>query len=387
MPPSKTQRWLDLIAVLVGRRHPIPFEDLMDQVPGYRERWREGTPQGEAAARRMFERDKADLRRMGIPLEHRAPPGDPTGSAGYLIPRGEFYLPYLKLLPEPTSASTSPHQVGTVTVEESDMATAILALREVVTLPSFPFQREALSALRKLTFDLDPALEANHDPAGLAVLDRPGGADPSGALPVLLNGLYDRKRIRFTYRSMKTVAPPEVREADPWGLLFQWGSWYLLGRDPTRGDGEAGMRMFRVDRMAQAAPIRPAATAPEFQVPESFDIRDYAQRKAWELTDAGAEPMPGETVVRVVFQPPASHWAARNGWGTPVEGTAGEGSPEEGFAVREFQVAKLPPFLRWILSLGGDARVVSPPHAVTEMQQLLAKLRSRHTAPAARADE
>ena len=37
---TKLQRWLDLVAYLLGRRLPEPFEELMEKVPGYAERWR-----------------------------------------------------------------------------------------------------------------------------------------------------------------------------------------------------------------------------------------------------------------------------------------------------------------------------------------------------------
>jgi hypothetical protein len=42
MPPSitKTQRWLDLIAYLLGWRLPVSVEEIMEHVPAYAERWR-----------------------------------------------------------------------------------------------------------------------------------------------------------------------------------------------------------------------------------------------------------------------------------------------------------------------------------------------------------
>jgi proteasome accessory factor B len=71
MSTSKTQRWLDLLSVLVGRRFPVAVDEIMEQVPAYRDRWETGDPKARASVRRMFERDKDELRGMGIPLETR----------------------------------------------------------------------------------------------------------------------------------------------------------------------------------------------------------------------------------------------------------------------------------------------------------------------------
>jgi predicted DNA-binding transcriptional regulator YafY len=59
---TKLQRWLDLIAYLVGRRMPVVVEELMERVPAYAEKWRTDDPKKMATARRTFERDKDELR-------------------------------------------------------------------------------------------------------------------------------------------------------------------------------------------------------------------------------------------------------------------------------------------------------------------------------------
>ncbi len=370
MTPSKTQRWLDLLALLVGNRQPISIDQIMEQVPAYRVRWTEGSATERSSARRMFERDKDELRRLGIPIDTRRYRVDGLAeSEGYLILRGNFYLPYLELLREaeeeeiegrahssPTSGS--PHVVGRVSLLETDARAAILALREVLTLPSFPFEQDARSALRKLTFDLDPAL-ADPEDAGRGsgpvsrILDRPGGADPEGVLGVLLNALYDRYRVIFQYHSIgRDVVEP--REVEPWGLLFQWGSWYLAARD---AESAPEVRLFRVDRMAKARRAGSRGGGREFEVPENFDIRSYAGRNAWEMgTDATLER---DIVVR--FLPPASRLAARNGWGEQVKEEA------DGSVLRSFSVRRADPFLRWVLSMAGEAQVVSP----SEMRESL----------------
>ncbi|MBI4409617.1 MAG: hypothetical protein HY561_07900, partial [Gemmatimonadetes bacterium] len=174
---TKTQRFLDLIAYLVGRRLPVPVEEIMEHVPAYAERWREDET-ARATARRTFERDKDELRALGIPIETVAYTinyGRDTVE-GYRLARRDFYLPYLKLVtraapPAARPKPTGPTQVAEVELAEDDAGVALDALRRVAELPTFPLAREARSAFRKLAFDLDPARVAA---APVLFVDRPG---------------------------------------------------------------------------------------------------------------------------------------------------------------------------------------------------------------------
>jgi len=455
MAPSKAQRWLDLLALLVGNRFPISIDQVMEEVPAYRDKWAEDSKTARATARRMFERDKAELRRLGIPLETRRFRVDGLEEAdGYLIRRDDFYLPYLELIsgdapgrprPSPSGranevpkshASKVPNAIGRVTLPESDVRTAIQALREVVGLPGFPFTRDARSALRKLTFDLDPTLGVEAEPADrvtppVVILDRPGGADPEGVLGSLFDALYDRRRISFLYHSIGRDAV-ERREVEPWGLLFQWGAWYLAARDPQRDQGEPRVRLFRVDRMKEAQVPGASTTGPDFTVPDGFDIRAHAGRKAWELE--GTDEPAAEVLVR--FHPPAALLAERNGWGEPFPGAhAGDLDPEDpvpeppdpaeprskrdqprgltpgdpapkhpnpadpiaqhrdagssttnAAILRVFSVRRLDPFLRWILPMAGDVEVLSPPEAVRKLDEMAREIIARHRTPVAGGD-
>ena len=67
--PTKLQRQLDVIAYLVGRRLPVSVEELMEGIPAYAEKWTTDDATARDSVRRMFERDKDDLRAAGIPLK------------------------------------------------------------------------------------------------------------------------------------------------------------------------------------------------------------------------------------------------------------------------------------------------------------------------------
>lgn len=354
---TKTQRWLDLIAYLVGRHLPVSVEELMERIPAYAEKW--GTEEATArdTARRTFERDKDELKALGIPLEtvkYTINYGLEEAE-GYRIAKRDFYLPYLRLAAEATEVRSRPGAGGRpkeVELPRDAAATALDALRHVADLPAFPYAREARSALRKLAFDLGPAAGG---PAPVLFVDRPGAAQLVEALRALSEALLARKRVRFVYHGIRRGAATE-RDVAPYGLMFQRGNWYLVGHDA----GRDAVRVFRVGRMEAPEPNRKAPKSPDYAVPAGFRLADYLDREAWELGEENGEALRA----RVLFDFPASLWAARNGMGELIE-ELGDGS-----AVREFDVAQVNPFLRWLLGLRGEARLLEPPELSAELEAL-----------------
>jgi predicted DNA-binding transcriptional regulator YafY len=341
-PSTKLQRWLDLIAYLVGHRVPVTAEQIMEHVPAYAEKLATGEDRDFEAARRMFERDKTELKQAGIPLrtvEYHVDYGL-TQLQGYQINRRDFYLPYLKLLgserPDPGRRAGA----ATLEIQDDDASLALEALRRVADVPSFPLRDEARSAFRKLAFDIDP--DAFSDDPVVFFAQPPRTAELDGVLRRLSDALLERRRVAFTYHGI-TRGDTTEREVAPWGLLFQHSQWYLIGHDSLRD----GVRVFRASRMEGLRPAK--GDAPMYEIPPDFRLDDYIGRDAWELGEA-ASP---ETV-RVRFRFPASLWAARNRKGTFVS------RDEDGSEVREFIVHQPDAFLRWVLGQANEAKIVSP---------------------------
>jgi predicted DNA-binding transcriptional regulator YafY len=67
---------------------------------------------------------------------------------------------------------------------------------------------------------------------------------------------------------------------------------------------------------------------------------------------------------RVKFEFPLSLWAERNGFGEL------ESEDEQGNSIRKFEIRQVDPFLRWILSQRGEARIVEPPELVERVTDL-----------------
>jgi proteasome accessory factor B len=363
VPPriTKPQRWLDLIALLLGRRVPLTVEEIMERVPAYAASRTPGAKNAQHPARRMFERDKDELRALGIPIEttrYAINYGAETVE-GYRIEHGDFYLPYLRLLSDGSGSGSGSDAAparrpypGLKMVElapaEAELATE--ALRSVAALPAFPFADEARSALQKLSFDVDPDRFAA-DP--VLWVERPGARELLDRLRVLSDALLARKRVRFLYHGIHRGEETQ-REVAPYGLFYQ-RDWYLVGHAAARD----ALRVFRVARMEALEPNLKAPKQPDYEIPPDFHLRDHLDRSAWEL-GAEDDAVPAE----VRFRFPLSVSAARNGEGELVREEA------DGSAVRRFRVVQPNPFLRWILSLAGEAEILSPPGLARELEEM-----------------
>jgi proteasome accessory factor B len=322
----------------------------------------DGDEKARASVRRKFERDKDELRDFGIPIE-TVP--YTVGSiheelSGYRIRKKDFYLPYLRLLEEERGGEEGPASSPHLEIPRDQAAAAIRGLRTLANLPAFPLANAARSALRKITFDLDPQAFGDA-PVLFALPERTLRAREQ--LEALTDALMRRKGIAFTYHGI-TRDEDTQRRVHPWGLLFQHSHWYLAAWDPDR----EGERLFRVDRMEGVQVNRARPNTPDYEVPQRPVLEKYRKREAWEL----GEPDDAFTA-RARFRFPTSLWAERNGFGVMVE----EGDGEDGSALREFQVRQPNAFLRWILSLAGEADVESPPElkaGLREMAGEVAKL-------------
>jgi proteasome accessory factor B len=226
---SKLERLLNLTAVLLDTRRPLTAEELRERVEGY--------PPPGPAFHRAFERDKDDLRVLGIPLRvERAPATDPPLD-GYRIDPGDYYLPDPGLEPDELAAL----HLASLTVRLEGLG-----------------EREAL-------WKLGGVVGTGAEPAAHGVASLP--ADP--ALVPLFQAIVDRRQVRFGYRR-------EQRTVDPWRLDFHRGRWYLTGFDHLRGD-ERNFRLERIEgQVAQGGPIiMRAPPRPEHTGPVA----------AWELGD------------------------------------------------------------------------------------------------------
>jgi proteasome accessory factor B len=346
MKSPKLQRWIDLLAALLARRFPVTLEDLTREVPGY------GKGQAKEALRRMFERDKDELRAFGVRIETvPLPDGD---TVGYRLSARDFYLPYLSVMEE--GRPSRPRRVGkdgyralpTIVFEPDELAAVADAGARVRELGDPALVEHAESALRKLAMDLP--LDVGQPGVAQVAPGRPA-ADPH-VIETLDAALERRKRVSFDYRSMGTDETAR-RTVEPYGLFFLNQHWYLAGR-PV---GEAIVKNYRLSRMSGVEENGKKPGTHDFEIPASFRLQDHARsRQAWELGDGDAE----EVTVELRRPEGAALAAAR----------LGEAMPDHANQ-RRFLVRRRDAFARWLLSFAGDLVPVSPPELVNEYRALV----------------
>lgn len=358
MSAAKTARWLDLIAYLLQHRFPVTREDIFRHIRGYLDAPDTASATEQESARRQFERDKDELRALGIALETVDIP-DAAGdepAKGYRLPERGFYLPYIELEP-PGAAAARPYAgLRRIAVSPDELRALDQATARVAELKVEPFSRAALSARRKLEFDL---------PLNREVFERalasPLPDEGKNALEVVQRAVAERLAVTCEYYAIGRDER-ERREIEPCGLFFNWGRWYCVARARDRD----ALRVFRVDRMRNAR--LQTGRGARFQLPAGFSIRGYVDRAPWDLTDEPA------TTVRVRFAFPDSRRVQARGLGQVIEPML-----DDAGAIIEFIVRDPHPFLRWLLTFGRQAEILSPDSLAAELAALRRRVAARYT--------
>lgn len=348
---AKLQRWMDLTAALLARRFGATFAELRTEVPGY-------AMGKDESVRRTFERDKDELRRLGVPITVAGTPGDE--SARYRVEPGQFYLPYLALagergLKRPRRVDRyGYHALRECAFTDEELALLGDAAARVRTLGDATLAADATRALAKLALDL-PTESLAETPGVMVHVGRPQADHET--LAQLGDALRRRKQVTFTYYGIERNET-ERRTVLPYGLAFTAGHWYLHGHDTARG----AVRRFRVSRMRSVAVNPKSPGTQDFEIPAAFRLaQDAAPVAPWELGEDEAT----EAVVRFTRTTGAARVAAGVGRAAP-DGTV------------RYLVRRRDRFLRWLLGLAGDAMPVAPPDVVREFQALAERTAAAH---------
>ena len=219
---DKLERLLNFAAALLAADRPLTADELRERIAGY--------PESKAAFRRTFERDKDDLRAMGLPLSVEPVPGTDPPVDGYRMRRADYSGTELRLEPDELAAL--------------HLATNLVRLDGADT----------------------GLLKLGGGTGGAA--DEVGRVPFDDALAVMIAAAADRRAVSFTYNGT-------ARTVEPWRLSFTRGHWYLAGWDLTRDDE----RLYRVDRIAGEVTVGDAATR------EIGTVNDPGDLRGWELGD------------------------------------------------------------------------------------------------------
>jgi proteasome accessory factor B len=234
---DKTERLLNLVFAMMSTRRAISRADIRDNVAGYEDAL------SDEAFERMFERDKDELRSMGLPIETVT---DTMGEIlGYRILSSEYEFVDLELTPDDLIVLGVAAQVW-------DQA--------VLSGP-------AQTALRKIEAKYGKSVVT--PPAELSGLVRLQAHDVS--LPILLRAAREKRVAKFNYQNRSGLQ--STRRIEPWAVICREGHWYCIGFDLDRNE----QRTFKLPRIQGSVKISadshtaPRPENPSMQIPQPDD--------------------------------------------------------------------------------------------------------------------
>ncbi|MBM3669173.1 MAG: WYL domain-containing protein [Actinobacteria bacterium] len=248
---ERTERLLNLVFCLMAAQRPVPRSAIRSSVAGY-------DPDGSTEAfERMFERDKEELRGMGIPIDTVL---DVNGDvAGYRIVPASYRLIDVDL-----------------TAEERSAVALAARVWQGATL-----SEAALQAALKLSAsagDIDEPIIRLPEFARIT-------ANDSRLLP-LIRSTAEGHPITFDYRGIADD-DSHMRTIDPWAVITRNGNWYVVGFDHVR----VAPRAFRVSRIR--GPVHSLQQASTHPRPDSFDPRSFVTVNLIEPIEAVITMVPG----------------------------------------------------------------------------------------------
>ncbi|MFH9116605.1 helix-turn-helix transcriptional regulator [Streptomyces globisporus] len=241
MAIAKAERLMNLALCLLGTRRPLSKRELRGSIEAYLEAG------SDDSFNRMFERDKDDLRELGLVIETVE---NLDGDTGYLARRDSNRLPPITLDAEEAAALGLAAKVW----QQARLAGAASGALQKLRAAGMPEAEDAYEAHSALEPRI-PVHEAAFEPLMLAC--------------------RDRRPVTFDYRKANS-ARAEQRQVEPWTLECWRGHWYLAGWDRERG----AERVFRLSRIT--GKVRSRAGAFSAEVPDVVTVRETVESWAGE---------------------------------------------------------------------------------------------------------
>jgi proteasome accessory factor B len=308
MSKRRTERLLSIVVLLLSSRRYLTAEEIRAAVHGY--------PDEHEAFKRMFERDKEELRDLGIPLETGV--NNPLDEEpGYRIKKQDYELPEIRL--------------------EADEA-AVLGIASRVW-QSAALAGAAAGAALKLKAAAAPGApepDQDDDKQGPGIEPRLSTQEP--AFGPLWEAVRDRRPVTFSHVASGR-SDATRRELEPWGVVNSRGRWYVAGHDRTRN----APRVFRLSRIT--GPVKMAGPAGSVTVPPEADVRELVK-------SLDVSPARDHTAVLRV----------RAGAGLGLRRGAEEISPDgDGWDRVTVSFADVPWYAGYLAWFGPDVIVLEPP--------------------------
>lgn len=256
-PVSNEERLFSLVLALLATETGLTKADVLSSVQGYRQRYRPGGDN--ASLERQFERDKEDIRDLGVPLEAVELPLEQGASqfTRYRIPKGAYDLP--------ADVSFTPKEVALLNL-------AALAWREGSLSGE---SRRALMKLRSLGIESDEPL--------LGYAPRLRARD--AAFDPLSVALERHHVVAFGY-----LKPGESqvrrRRLAPLALVQFGGRWHVYGSELRSGQP----RTFLLSRIVGPIEETPTSFTPPQGDPAADALDSLRRETARNVADVTVLP-------------------------------------------------------------------------------------------------
>jgi proteasome accessory factor B len=300
----------------------------------------------EDAVEKRFDRDKKELREIGIPVEYIA--SDEQGRDGYYIPREEYFHHEVELTTDEAALLVL---LGNAARQGNDAIHSNLRSALLKMAIDSPLQEEVAAAIGSR--QVHAFTRGKRDRAVLDNLDR------------LVNAVAVRKAVKFKYVKVGGRTASE-RVIHPYGLGYREGEWYLVGEDQARND----LRQFKVVRIHGTVHVK-KGKRPDFHVPAGFDIEEYVDRAPWEFAagkEETAEILFAPEVAWMVDEGKRPEWSFR--------------SRDDGYGLLELTVRKGDEthqrLLHYLASFSAQCAVLKPAWLRKQAMDHLERLRARY---------
>ncbi len=232
----KSERLVNLTIALLATSRWLTKSEIYRTIDGY---------SGDLEAKeRMFERDKEELRNLGIEIE-----------VGSFDPLFEDEVGY-RIRPEKYKI-----QISNLTEIQFSLISLATQLWKGAVLGS-----QANSALLKLK-----SIGIETETEGLSLQPQPLDVSDE-SLVHIIDAISSRKVISFGYMNKQYIS--EDRAIEPLGVATKSGYWYVAGKDLDRNE----IRLFRLDRFS--TPVKEQGRSGAFSAPENFVMSDLLESQA-----------------------------------------------------------------------------------------------------------
>ena len=307
MSDPKAERLINLTMALLATRRYLTKTEIFRTVAGY-----SGTSE---AMERMFERDKNDLRELGITIELGNLDELFEDEQGYRIREDSYAL-----------------DIGEISPEEL----ALISIA-VQTWRSEFLSESAQSAIRKLN-SMGVATSTASFELGVFASE-----NPHANFDVLWEAIANRKEMTFTYTS-ETYS---IRRIQPYGISLWRGFWYLVGQDLTKSE----IRVFKLIRVSD---VKIVGRSGAYEIPQGFDLRKFIIMKRNE-------------------NPKIAQLHIRKGKGQIFRNLGTVESINDDWDSVEVNYTFIDGFISQILWHGTDVKIQSPGDLITALTQQIAE--------------